>query len=59
MKVYDELRESMQETVGDINETPEYKQRFVKLIENYFDQSYTDQDISDLINMAEDATDGD
>jgi len=59
MKVYDELRESMQETVGNINETPEYKQRFIKLIENYFDQSYTDQDISDLIHMAEDVIDGD
>ncbi len=61
MKLYKELSDAMSEIISATKESTEFKARFLKLIENYFDNSYTERDINDvieLIGLTEDNTDG-
>lgn len=61
MKLYQELSEAIIETVSSTQESTEFKVRFSKLIENYFDSSYTDRDINDVIeltSLSEEGTNG-
>jgi len=51
MKLYDELTVSISEIISVSDESAEFKARFSKLIENYFDSSYAERDINDVINM--------
>ena len=53
MKLYPELTEAIKETVGNIDETSEFKARFTKLIENYFDKSCNNADITELIELVQ------
>lgn len=59
MKLYREMEESILEVSNDINETQEYKQRLNKLIENFFDRSTLEQDITGLIDITEDIENAD
>lgn len=51
MKLYDELSSAVKETLDSTNESMEFKSRFEKLIENYFDDSYTERDINEVISQ--------
>lgn len=51
MKLYDELSSAVKETLDSTNESMELKSRFEKLIENYFDDSYTERDINEVISQ--------
>lgn len=51
MKLYEELKEAMAEIVSATEESNEFKTRFSKLIENYFESSYTERDINDVIGL--------
>lgn len=53
MSLYYELSTSIEEVMNRVEETPEFKKRLSKLIENYFDNSYQDNDISELIELVE------
>ena len=53
------MEESILEVSNDINETQEYKQRLNKLIENFFDRSTLEQDITGLIDITEDIENAD
>jgi hypothetical protein len=61
MKLYEELSNAMNEVVSVTEESSDFKPRFTKLIENYFDSSYVERDIDDvieLINLSEGNSDG-
>lgn len=61
MKLYEELAEAMADTVAATEESNDFKSRFSKLIENYFEGSYAERDINDvigLIGLAEESTNG-
>ena len=51
MSLYLELSDAIREVIDSSPESVEFKQRFSKLIENYFDNSYQDSDISELIDL--------
>lgn len=53
MSLYRELSDAIKEVVDLSPESVEFKQRFSKLIENYFDNSYQDSDISELIDLVQ------
>lgn len=60
MKLYNELLEALNETISDTEESIEFKTRFIKLVENYFDSSCADNDINnalELIKLSEDDKD--
>lgn len=62
MSLYSELSTSIAEVMARSSETQEFKNRLQKLIENYFDGSYQDNDISeliDLVQLVEEEPDGD
>ncbi len=62
MSLYKELKEAIDELVGSANETDEFKRRFTKTIENYFENNYQESDISeliDLVSISEDRSNGD
>lgn len=62
MSLYRELQEAIDERVGSANETDEFKRRFTKTIENYFENNYQESDISeliDLVSISEDRSNGD
>ncbi len=61
MSLYREISDAIREVIDSSPESVEFKQRFSKLIENYFDNSYQDSDISELIGLVqsmEDSEDG-
>lgn len=61
MSLYREVSDAIREVIDSSPESTEFKQRFSKLIENYFDNSYQDSDISELIGLVqsmEDPEDG-
>lgn len=61
MSLYRELSDAIKEVINLSTESVEFKQRFSKLVENYFDNSYQDSDISELIDLVqsmEDPEDG-
>ena len=61
MKLYEELFAAQSETISATEESNEFKTRFSKLIENYYDSSYAESDINDvigLIGLAEKSTNG-
>lgn len=61
MSLYREISDAIKEVMDSSPESVEFKQRFAKLIENYFDNSYQDSDISELIDLVqsmEDTEDG-
>jgi len=61
MSLYREISDAIREVIALSPESVEFKQRFSKLIENYFDNSYQDSDISELIDLVqsmEDPEDG-
>ncbi len=61
MNRYREIFDAIREVIDSSPESVEFKQRFSKLIENYFDNSYQDSDISELIGLVqsmEDPEDG-
>ncbi len=61
MSLYREISDAIREVIDSSPESVEFKQRFSKLIENYFDNSYQDSDISELIGLVqsmEDPEDG-
>lgn len=61
MSLYRELSDAIKEVINLSPESVEFKQRFSKLLENYFDNSYQDSDISELIDSVqsmEDTEDG-
>ncbi len=61
MSLYREISDAIREVIDSSPESVEFKQRFSKLIENYFDNSYQDSDISELIDLVqpmEDPEDG-
>ena len=51
MSLYRELASSIEETMEKADETQEFKNRLSKLIENDFDNSTLDSDISELIEL--------
>ena len=51
MSLYRELQEAIDECVGSTNETDEFKRRFTKTIENFFENNYQESDISELIDL--------
>ena len=51
MSLYRELQEAIDERIGAANETDEFKRRFAKTIENYFENNYQESDISELIDL--------
>lgn len=53
MSLYREISDAIREVIDPSPESAEFKLRFSKLIENYFDNSYQDSDISDLIALAQ------
>lgn len=53
MSLYLELSDAIREVIDSSPESVEFKQRFSKLIENYFDNSYQDSDISELIDLVQ------
>lgn len=53
MKLYKELYEAIEEIVSSTEESNVFKSRFSKLIENYFENSYTERDINDVIELIE------
>lgn len=53
MSLYRELSDAIKEVVDLSPESVEFKQRFSKLIESYFDNSYQDSDISELIDLVQ------
>lgn len=53
MSLYQELSTSVEKIISNANESAEFKGRFSKLIENYLDSSYQDNDISELIELVE------
>lgn len=57
MSLYRELSDAIKEVVDLSPESVEFKQRFSKLIENYFDNSYQDSDISELIDLVQSVED--
>ena len=61
MSLYSELAASIAEVMEHSGERREFQNRLLKLIENYFDGSYQDNDISeliDLVQLMEEDTDG-
>ena len=61
MSLYSELATSIEEVINSTSESVEFKQRFSKLIENYFENNYQDNDISeliDLVHLTEDSSNG-
>lgn len=57
MSLYRELSDAIKEVVDSSPESVEFKHRFSKLIENYFDNSYQDSDISELIDLVQSVED--
>lgn len=53
MELYDELKEAINECMNESTENQEFKRRFSKLIENFFDKSTNDNDIRDVIALVE------
>jgi len=53
MKLYEELKDAIAEVTSVAEETSEYKVRFSKLIENYYDNSFAERDINDVIELIE------
>lgn len=53
MSLYREISDAIREVIDSSPESVEFKQRFSKLIENYFDNSYQDSDISELIDLVQ------
>ena len=53
MSLYSELATSIEEVINSTSESVEFKQRFSKLIENYFENNYQDNDISELIDLVQ------
>lgn len=51
MELYDELRSAIKEILEGVSESIEFKSRFEKLVENYFDDSYTERDINEVIGL--------
>lgn len=51
MELYDELKEAINECMNNSEESPEFRRRFSKLIENFFDKSTNDNDIRDVIDL--------
>lgn len=51
MSLYKELQEAITDSVESTSETSEFKRRFAKMIENYFDNNYQESDISELIDL--------
>jgi hypothetical protein len=49
MKIYNELREAIKEVTADMDETEDFKMQFSNLIDNYFENSYGDSDVKNLI----------
>lgn len=53
MSLYREISDAIREVIDASPESEEFQSRFSKLIENYFDNSYQDADISELIDLAQ------
>ena len=53
MKLYEELTQAMAETISATEESSTFKIRFSKLIENFFENSYAEHDINDVINLVD------
>lgn len=53
MSLYSELSSSIKEVMEQSGENQEFKGRLSKLIENFFDNSYQDHDISELIDLVQ------
>ena len=51
MELYKELKDAINECMNISAETPEFKRRFNKLIENFFDKSINNNDIKEVINL--------
>jgi len=49
MKLYEELESAIEEIVSGMDESPEFKMQFPKIIENFFDESYMDSDLNNAI----------
>jgi hypothetical protein len=61
MKLYKELIEAVTEVVSGSIESTVFKNRFSKLIENFYEDSYAERDINDVIdqvNLVEDNING-
>lgn len=51
MSLYEEISVTIREVLNHSDETMDFKNRYLKLIENYFDNSFQDNDISELIDL--------
>lgn len=52
MALFYELNEAVDKVLQSIDETDEFKRGFKKLIENFIDNSYTDDDIREMLTLA-------
>lgn len=57
MELYKELKEAISECMNESEESPDFRRRFSKLIENYFDKSTNDNDIKEVINLIQTSED--
>mgnify|MGYP006894385815 CR=1 FL=1 len=53
MELYNELKEAINECMDASVESPEFKRRFSKLIENFFDKPTNDNDIKEVVNLVQ------
>lgn len=53
MELYNELKEAINECMDASVESLEFKRRFSKLIENFFDKSTNDNDIKEVVNLVQ------
>ena len=51
----DELKRAADEILGKSGQSQEYKRRMLKLLENVTTSNYTDADVRQVIELAEDA----
>lgn len=61
MKPYKELESAIEEIVDAMNESDDFKLQFPKVIENFFEDSYTDSDLNNAIEkirLVEDSVNG-
>jgi len=53
MELYNELKEAINECMDASVESGEFKRRFFKLIENFFDKPTNDNDIKEVVNLVQ------
>lgn len=51
MVLYLELKESIENAVQEMEESNEFKRSFSKLIENFLENSYRDDDIREVLKL--------